>query len=200
MRIGYAHVSIRGPSLDIQVDALREAGCEKIYREAVIGACAERPVLDELLCNIRVGDVLVIWKLDCLGRSLRRLLDLVGILMYRGVGLQSLHDPVDTTTPHGRLTVTIFASLAEIECDLIRERIQAGLRAARAHGRIGGRPKGITQQAEATAMAAETLYREGKLSTRQIADRLHISKRTLYVYLRHRGVAIGAHRRQNDAG
>ena len=136
--------------------------------------------------------MLVIWKLDRLGRSLRHLVELVGILMDRGVGLQSLHDPVDTTTPHGRLTFNIFASLAEFERDLIRERTQAGLSAARARGRNGGRPKGITPQAEATAMAAETLYREGKLSTRQIADKLHISKSTLYAYLRHRG---GRHRR-----
>lgn len=200
MRIGYARVSTREQSFDLQVDALRAAGCEKIYSEAVSGARAERPVLDELLRNIRSGDVLVIWKLDRLGRSLRHLVDLVGILMDKGIGLQSLHDPVDTTTPHGRFTFNLFASLAEFERDLIRERTQAGLSAARARGRNGGRPKGITPQAEATAMAAETLYREGKLSTKQIADRLHISKGTLYVYLRHRGVAIGAYRRRNDAG
>jgi DNA invertase Pin-like site-specific DNA recombinase len=199
LRIGYARVSTREQSFDLQVDALRAAGCEKIYSEAVSGARTERPVLEELLRNIRPGDVLVIWKLDRLGRSLRHLVDLVGILMEKGIGLQSLHDPVDTTTPHGRLTFNLFASLAEFERDLIRERTQAGLSAARARGRNGGRPKGITPQAEETAMAAETLYREGKLSTRQIADRLRISKGTLYVYLRHRGVPIGAYRRQNDA-
>jgi DNA invertase Pin-like site-specific DNA recombinase len=200
LRIGYARVSTREQSFDLQVDALRAAGCDKIYSEAASGARAERPVLDELLRNIRPGDVLVIWKLDRLGRSLKHLVELAGILMGNDVGLQSLHDPVDTTTPHGRLTFNLFASLAEFERDVIRERTQAGLTAARARGRNGGRPKGITPQAEATAMAAETLYREGKLSTRQIADRLHISKGTLYVYLRHRGVAIGAYRRRNDAG
>jgi DNA invertase Pin-like site-specific DNA recombinase len=200
LRIGYARVSTKEQSFNLQVDALRAAGCEKIYTEAISGARAERPVLDELLRNLRPDDVLVIWKLDRLGRSLRHLVDLVGMLMDRGVGLQSLHDPIDTTTPHGRLTFNIFASLAEFERDLIRERTQAGLTAARARGRNGGRPKGITPQAEQTAMAAETLYREGKLSTRQIATRLHISKGTLYVYLRHRGVAIGAYRCRNDAG
>jgi DNA invertase Pin-like site-specific DNA recombinase len=199
LRIGYARVSTKEQSFDLQIDALRGAGCEKIYTEAISGARSERPVLDEVLRNLRPDDVLVIWKLDRLGRSLRHLVDLVGMLMDRGVGLQSLRDPIDTTTPHGRLTFNIFASLAEFERDLIRERTQAGLTAARARGRMGGRPKGILPQAEATAMAAETLYREGNLTTRQIAARLHISKGTLYVYLRHRGVAIGVYRHQSDA-
>jgi DNA invertase Pin-like site-specific DNA recombinase len=159
LRIGYARVSTREQSFDLQVDALRAAGCEKIYSEAVSGARTERPVLEELLRNIRSGDVLVIWKLDRLGRSLRHLVDLVGILIDKGIGLQSLHDPVDTTTPHGRFTFNLFASLAEFERDLIRERTQAGLSAARARGRNGGRPKGITPQAEETAMAAETQFR-----------------------------------------
>jgi DNA invertase Pin-like site-specific DNA recombinase len=200
LRIGYARVSTREQNFDMQVDALHAAGCDKIYSEAVSGARAERPVLDELLRNIRPDDVLVIWKLDRLGRSLRHLVDLVGTLMDKGIGLQSLHDPIDTTTPQGRLTFNIFASLAEFERDLICERTHAGLAAARARGRNGGRPKGILPQAEATAMAVETLYREGKLSTRQIASKLSISKSTLYAYLRHRGVAIGAYRRQSDAG
>jgi DNA invertase Pin-like site-specific DNA recombinase len=199
LQIGYARVSTREQSFDLQVDALRAAGCDKIYTEAVSGARTERAVLDELLRNIRPEDVLVIWKLDRLGRSLKHLVDLVGTLMEKGIGLRSLRDPIDTTTPHGRLTFNIFASLAEFERDVIRERTQAGLTAARARGRNGGRPKGITPQAEATAMAAETLYREGKLSTQQIADKLHISKGTLYVYLRHRGVAIGAYHRRTDA-
>jgi len=200
LRIGYARVSTREQSFNLQVDALRAAGCEKIYTEAVSGVRTERPVFEELLRNIRPGDVLVIWKLDRLGRSLKHLVELVGLLLDKDVGLQSLHDPVDTTTPQGRLTFNLFASLAEFERDLIRERTQAGLTAARARGRNGGRPKGILPQAEATAMAAETLYREGTLTTRQIASKLSISKSTLYAYLRHRGVAIGAYRHQADAG
>jgi DNA invertase Pin-like site-specific DNA recombinase len=122
------------------------------------------------------------------------------LLIETGVGLQSLQDPVDTTTPHGRLTFNIFASLAEFERDLIRERTQAGLAAARARGRNGGRPKGISTQAETTAMAAEILYREGNLTTVQIASKLHISKTTLYSYLRYRGVTIGAHHRRKNQG
>lgn len=199
MQIGYARVSTKEQNFNLQVDALREAGCEKTYTEAVCGAGADRPVLDELLRNLRSGDVLVIWKLDRLGRSLKHLVELVGMLMDKGVGLRSLRDPVDTTTAHGRLTFNIFASLAEFERDLIRERTSAGLAAARARGRNGGRPKGIPSQAEATTMAAETLYREGTLSTRQIADKLHISKSTLYAYLRHRGVSIGSYRREDAA-
>ncbi len=114
--------------------------------------------------------------------------------MDRGVGLQSINDPVDTTTPHGRLVFNIFASLAEFERDLIRERTQAGLQAARARGRFGGRPKGLSQKALSTAAAAETLYQEGKLTTNEIAKMLGISKSTLYSYLRHRGVEIGGYR------
>ena len=102
--------------------------------------------------------------------------------------LKSLQDPIDTTTSHGRLTFNLFASLAEFERDVIRERTQAGLSAARARGRLGGRPPGITSQAESTAYAAEALYRAGKLSTQEIAEKLRIAKSTLYAYLRHRGV------------
>ena len=107
------------------------------------------------------------------------------------MGLKSLNDPIDTTTPQGRLVFNMFASLAEFERDVIRERTQAALAAARARGRKGGRPKGLPADAESTACAAETLYREGKLSAQQIADRLSIAKSTLYAYLRYRGVPIG---------
>jgi DNA invertase Pin-like site-specific DNA recombinase len=114
--------------------------------------------------------------------------------MARKIGLKSLNDPIDTTTPQGRLIFNLFASLSEFERDVIRERTQAGLSAARARGRNGGRPKGLPSRAEPTACAAETLYREGRLSTREIAARLQISKSTLYSYLRHRGVPIGVYR------
>lgn len=200
MKIGYARVSTKDQSFHLQTDALHAAGCEKVYTETVSGARSARPVLDDLLKNIRSGDVLVIWKLDRLGRSLGDLVKLVGTLMDKGVGLQSLQDPVDTTTSHGRLTFNIFASLAEFERDVIRERTQAGLKAARARGRNGGRPKGIPPEAEATALAAETLYREEKLTTRQIASKLRISKSTLYAYLRYRNVAIGSHRKSGSVG
>jgi DNA invertase Pin-like site-specific DNA recombinase len=196
MRIGYVRVSTKEQSFDLQLDALRKAGCKKIYQETVSGAKAARLQLDLMLDNLRAGDVLVIWKLDRLGRSLQHLVELVQGLMEKGVGLKSLNDPIDTTTPQGRLSFNLFASLAEFERDLIRERTQAGLSAARARGRRGGRPPGLPSSAEVTARAAETLYTERKLSVRQIADRLGISKSTLYAYLRHRGVRIGPYQRR----
>lgn len=196
MKIGYARVSTKDQNFGLQIDALQKAGCEKFYREVVSGARTERPVLDRVVDSLRTGDVLVIWKLDRLGRSLKHLVELVNTLRERGVGLQSLNDPIDTTTPQGRLSFNLFASLAEFERDLIRERTQAGLSAARARGRNGGRPKGLSAQAEATACAAETLYLERKLSVRQVADRLGISKSTLYAYLRYRGVAISPYQRR----
>ena len=196
MKIGYARVSTKDQNFGLQIDALQKAGCEKLYREVVSGARTERPVLDRVVDSLRTGDVLVIWKLDRLGRLLKHLVELVNTLRERGVGLQSLNDPIDTTTPQGRLSFNLFASLAEFERDLIRERTQAGLSAARARGRNGGRPKGLSAQAEATACAAETLYLERKLSVRQVADRLGISKSTLYAYLRYRGVAISPYQRR----
>lgn len=199
MRIGYARVSTKEQSLALQVDALQTAQCEKVFQEVASGAKTARPVLDDLLSRLRPGDVLVIWKLDRLGRSLNHLVTLTNELIERQIGLISLHDPIDTTTPQGRLVFNIFASLAEFERDLIRERTQAGLKAARSRGRKGGRPKGLSKEARATAMAAETLYREGTLTVQEICDQLDISKPTLYKYLAYRGVEIGPHRRSNTS-
>lgn len=198
MKIGYARVSTRDQKADLQVDALKQAGCERIYQDIASGAKSARPELDKLLANIRAGDAVVIWKLDRLGRSLKHLVELVGELAVRKVGLQSLNDPIDTTHAQGRLVFNLFASLAEFERELIRERTQAGLSAARARGRVGGRPKGLPVKAEATAMAAETLYREGRLSVSAIGERLHISKSTLYSYLCHRGVDIGTYQKSTQ--
>jgi DNA invertase Pin-like site-specific DNA recombinase len=190
MKIGYARVSTREQNLDMQVIALEDAGCEKIHEEIVSGAKSDRPVLNIVLTQLREGDVLVVWKLDRLGRSLKHLVELVQMLIERKIGLCSLNDPIDTTTPQGRLVFNMFASLAEFERDIIRERTQAGLSAARARGRLGGRPRGIPKESEATACAAETLYRERKLSVMQISKKLNISKSTLYKYLRYRNVEI----------
>lgn len=194
MKIGYARVSTKEQNLNLQVDALKKAGCALIHQETVSGAKVERPVLTAMLQHLRPGDILIIWKLDRLGRSLKNLVEITNDLIAKEVGLQSLNDPIDTTTAQGRLTFNIFASLAEFERDLIRERTHAGLEAARIRGRNGGRPKGIPKIAETTALAAETLYLEGKLSVREIAKKLSISKGTLYAYLRHRGVKIGAYK------
>lgn len=198
MKIGYARVSTRDQNADMQMDALKRAGCEKIYTDIASGAKASRPSLDDMLRNARDGDVIVVWKLDRLGRSLAHLVWLVGELSGRGIGLKSLNDPVDTSTSQGRLVFNIFASLAEFERELIRERTQAGLSAARARGRLGGRPKGLSDRAQATAMAAETLYRERKLSVGEICGKLRIAKGTLYRYLRHRGVKVGSAQKTTD--
>jgi DNA invertase Pin-like site-specific DNA recombinase len=195
MKIGYARVSTRDQNLALQIDALKAAGCERIYQDVASGAKTARPALDELLGHLRPGDVLVIWKLDRMGRSLKHLVELVGNLMEHKVGLLSLNDPIDTTNAQGRLVFNLFASLAEFERELIHERTSAGLTAARARGRVGGRPKGLSPQAEATALAAETLYRERKLSVAAIAQKLHLSKSTLYSYLQHRGVEIGTYKK-----
>jgi DNA invertase Pin-like site-specific DNA recombinase len=182
MKIGYARVSTRDQNLDLQLDALQRAGCETIYQDVASGAKTLRPELDKMLGQLRSGDVLVIWKLDRLGRSLAHLVELVGDLVKRKIGLVSLNDPIDTTSAQGRLVFNLFASLAEFERELIRERTQAGLTSARARGRVGGRPKGLSSQAQATAMAAETLYREKRLSVSAIAGKLHISKSLFTIF------------------
>jgi DNA invertase Pin-like site-specific DNA recombinase len=192
MHVGSARVSTRDQHLALQLDALRQAGCRHISEEVVSGARPERPVLQQTLAHLRQGDVLLIWKLDRLGRSLRHLIEVVTDLAQRGIGFRSLQEHLDTTTSSGTLVFHMFGALAEFERDLTRERTHAGLTAARARGRVGGRPRGLSRQAEATALAAETLYREGHLSVQQIAEQLQIAKSRLYVYLRHRGVAIGA--------
>jgi DNA invertase Pin-like site-specific DNA recombinase len=198
MIIGYARVSTKEQNLDLQLDALKKEGCEKIFEEVMTGSQKDRPVLDNLISSLRAGDVLVIWKLDRLGRSLKNLVNIVSQLIDLGVGIKSLNDPIDTTNSHGRLIFNMFASLAEFEKDLIKERTQAGLSAARARGRLGGRPKGLPVKAESTACAAETLYLERKLSISQIASKLAISKSTLYSYLRFRNVEIGAYTKKKE--
>ena len=143
MLIGYARVSTNDQNLDLQRDALEAAGCERLFTDTASGAKAERPGLKEALKECRKGDILVVWKLDRLGRSLPHLVETVRDLMAREVGFKSLQESIDTTTSAGKLIFHIFASLAEFERDLIRERTNAGLSAARARGRKGGRPKGV---------------------------------------------------------
>ena len=191
MKIGYARVSTKNQELDLQLDALKENGCQQIYQEKVSGAKRERPELQKLLDQLRADDIVVIWKLDRLARSLKDLVTLVNEIEAKGAGLQSLNDHIDTTTPHGKLTFHIFAALAEFERDIISERTKAGLEAARARGRKGGRPKGLSKKAQHTAIIAEQLYNERKLSVKEICEQLSISKNTFYRYLRHRNIPVG---------
>lgn len=191
MKIGYARVSTKEQSLNLQQDALQNEGCEKIYSERVSGKNANRPELQSMLGQIRRGDMIVVWKLDRLGRSLRDLVNLISKFQELEVGFKSLQDNIDTTTPTGKLTFHLFAALAEFERDIISSRTKAGLEAARARGRKGGRPKGLSKKAQDKARLAESLYSEKERSISEICDHLHISKPTLYRYLRSRGVAIG---------
>ena len=140
MRIGYARVSTADQNPDLQEDALQKAGCEKIFRDVASGAVDSRKGLAEAIDYARDGDTLVVWKLDRLGRSLKHLIETVNGLAARKIGFQSLRESMDTTTSGGKLIFHVFGALAEFERELIRERTQAGLRAARARGRNGGRP------------------------------------------------------------
>lgn len=194
MQIGYARVSTQDQELSLQLDALESLGCKKIYREKITGASRERPELERMLDQLRDGDVVVVWKLDRLARSLKDLVSLVNEIDEKGGALHSLNDQIDTTTPHGKFTFHVFAALAEFERDIIRERTKAGLAAARARGRKGGRPKGLSKKAQHTAIIAEKLYQDGDLTVKQICEQLSISKGTLYNYLRHRGVRLGGKR------
>jgi len=190
LKIGYARVSTQDQNLEMQLDALNRAGCQQIFKEKATGIKSDRPELAAMKQILRKDDVVYIYKLDRLGRSLKHLLEIAGEFEKKGVGLVSINDPVNTTTASGRLIFNIFASLAEFEKDLIRERTKSGLEAARARGRKGGRSRGISKEAEKTAMLAQTLYSERKLGVNDIAKELRISKMTLYKYLRHRGVSI----------
>jgi len=192
MKFGYTRVSTSEQNSDLQKDQLLAEGCDEIVCEVASGVKTNRPILEDLLGKVREGDVIVVWKLDRLGRSLKHLVDLVNMLMGKGVGLKSLQDPIDTTSAQGRLVFNIFASLAEFERDLIIERTHAGLSAARARGRTGGRPKGLNESAKKKALAAEALYVKGDMSVNEISETLSISKATLYKYLRYQSVAINA--------
>lgn len=191
MKIGYARVSTQDQNLTMQIEALQRADCRSIYEEKASGKNADRPILRKMLEVAREGDVIVIWKLDRLGRSLTDLIELVSQLEKAGIGLISLNDPIDTTTAQGRLVFRIFASLAEFEREQIRERTMAGLTSARRRGQALGRKHGLSEAAQNTARVAESLYKERSYSVADIAGRLKISKSTLYQYLRYRGVQIG---------
>lgn len=182
MLIGYMRVSTADQSLDLQRDALLAAGVspDRIYEDVCSGKSTERPGLARALDVARDGDAIVVWKLDRVGRSLPHVVGLVGDLQKRGVGLKVLTGDIDTTTPTGRLVFGIFATLAEFERDLIHERTMAGLAAARARGRAGGRPRVMTKQKVKAAMA---LRADRDNAARDVAHQLGVSLSTLYAYV-----------------
>ena len=175
-RIGYARVSTADQTTDLQLDALRASGCDRIFQDEISGATTSRPGLDEALSYMRPGDTFVVWKLDRLGRSLQHLLEVVNALHAREIGFQSLTESIDTTTNGGRLIFSIFGALAEFERGVIRERVAAGLSAARKRGRVGGRPKVVDGAKEA---AIEALSKQG-MTTSEICLSLSISRATLF--------------------
>jgi len=181
MLFGYARVSTADQNLNLQKDALKAAGCRRIFSDVASGAKAKRPGLDDVLEHCQPGDTLVVWKLDRLGRSLSHLVETVKDLVDRGVGFQSLQEKIDTTTSGGKLIFHIFASLAEFERDIIRERTNAGLSAARARGRKGGRPKGVDEKKKQAALA---LKKDLSHSVRDICKIVGISRNTYYKYTR----------------
>lgn len=185
MLIGYARVSTDDQHLDLQRDALEKAGCEKIYTDQQSGASTERLGLAVVLEMARRDDTLVVWRLDRLGRSLKHLIHLVEKLDQRGIGLRSLRENIDTTTSGGRLVFHLFGALAEFERSVIRERTQAGLSAARARGRQGGRPKRLSPNQRELLLR---LHQERRHSIAEICQILGISKSTLYNYLAEHGI------------
>lgn len=191
MKIGYARVSTRDQSLQLQIEALEAAGCEKIYQEVASGAKTARLILDDLMNNIREGDTLLICKLDRLGRNLAHLLKIIEELKDKGAFIISLNDPIDTTTATGMLMFSLFGMVAQYERAMIMERISAGMKAARARGIFGGRKKGLTDAAKEKAKIAKVLYLSKNVSISAITKQLNISKPTLYSYLRYTGVKIG---------
>jgi DNA invertase Pin-like site-specific DNA recombinase len=184
MIVGYARVSTEDQTPALQEDALRAAGCSRIFTDTVSGAKAERPGLAQALDHLREGDTLVVWRLDRLGRSLANLIELMTRLDERKVGFRSLTEQIDTTTSGGKLIFHIFGALAEFERNLIRERTIAGLRAARGRGRQGGRPR-LLESARKVAMA-QALYDDRDNSIRDICKTLGISRATLYRYIKPR--------------
>jgi DNA invertase Pin-like site-specific DNA recombinase len=189
MRIGYARVSSDDQNLDLQRDALKKAGCERVYEEKESGGKADRPQLLRLMEALRSGDTLVVWRLDRLGRSLKHLIETVEKLEAMGVGFQSVTESIDTTTSGGKLVFHIFAALAEFERTLIRERTRAGLSAARARGRQGGRPKVLSEDKRKMAQA---LRDDPSHSIQSICKTLGISRTTFYRYTQDNSAVGGA--------
>lgn len=179
MRFGYARISTTSQNLDMQIDALEKNGCEEIYKEQASGI-KSRPQLEKLLNYVRKGDIIVIWKLDRLGRSVVDLIKTINFLREKEVELISIQDHLNTTTPSGKLIFHMMAALAEFERDLIVERTKAGLESARARGRKGGRPKGMSERLKKLAPVIKATYDSGNLTNKEITDQFKISVGTIY--------------------
>ncbi len=185
MLIGYARVSTHEQTLNLQLDALHQAGCDKTYTDTISSAKAERPGLQQALDQLRAGDTLIVWRLDRLGRSLQELITLVNTIHAKVAGFKSLTENMYTTTSGGKLVFHFFGALAEFERDIIRECTRAGLEAARARGRKGGRPPLDKDPAKRKKIEmAKALHADPRHTIEEICDTLHISRATLYRYMR----------------
>jgi DNA invertase Pin-like site-specific DNA recombinase len=183
MLIGYARVSTQDQTLDLQTDALKQAGCERVFTDTTSGSKSERPGFQEALNHLRADDTLVVWRLDRLGRTLKHLIAAISDLSDRGIGFKSLQENMDTTTSGGKLVFHMFGALAEFEREVIRERTNAGLHAARTGGRLGGRPTIQSLDPKKVALAKQ-LYADGSTPVQEICATLHIGRSTLYRYAR----------------
>jgi DNA invertase Pin-like site-specific DNA recombinase len=183
MKIGYARVSTFDQNLSLQIDALKKAGCELIFEEKISGKSKDRPELTRMFDTLRKGDNVIVWKLDRLGSSLKYPIDLVSKMEKLHVGFESIQDAINTGAATGRFTFNIFASLAEFEREIISERTKAGLIAARARGRKGGRPPGFSKETLSKIKAVKVLYDIQDKSMQEIADDLSISRATAYRFL-----------------
>lgn len=180
MLVGYARVSTQDQNPALQLNALKATGCERIFVEKASGAQRDRPELKAALEFVRAGDTLVVWRLDRLARSLKQLIETVEFLASRDIGFKSLTEAIDTTTAGGKLVFHIFGSLAEFERSIIRERTRAGLQAARARGKQGGRPPALTQKDLA---AARAMLSDPNITMEEVAHRLKVAPSTLYRHL-----------------
>src|SRR5437667_2944557 len=183
MLIGYARVSTQDQTLNLQKDALEKIGCAKIFTDTASGATTERKGLDDAINYVREGDTLVVWRLDRLGRSLKHLIETITKLNNRKIGFKSIQENIDTTTSGGKLVFHIFGALAEFERDIIRERTNAGLQAARARGRLGGRPKAKAHNSSKKVAMAQSLYDDKNNTIDEICKTLNVSRATLYRYI-----------------
>lgn len=181
MNVGYARISTKNQNINLQEDALKSAGCQEIYTDIASGSKSQRPGLDSALTYLREGDTLVVWKLDRLGRSIQHLIQTVALLNERKIAFKSLQENIDTTSSGGKLIFHMFSALAEFERDLIQERTDAGLKAARARGRLGGRPS-LLDNRQIKRMIE--MYNEKKNTVGEICKIYEISRPSFYNYLK----------------
>ncbi|PCJ06674.1 MAG: recombinase [Rhodobacteraceae bacterium] len=180
MLVGYSRVSTLEQKPELQLDALREGGCERIFEERASGARRNRPELLAALEYLRDGDTLVVWKLDRLARSIRQLIETVEELESQKIGFRSLTEAIDTTTPGGKLIFHVFGALAEFERAIIKERTKAGLKAAKDRGRLGGRPPSLSAE---DISAARAMLRNPDVTVHAVAKRLGVAASTLYRHI-----------------